>query len=256
MKRILCLILALLFLLAPAVRADVIFEPEDSFYWEHRDECQYHDRSYYAAGPEDTVAIYRSPVSAAVAERVKNGALVWVSYIYGDENGISWGYCENYAENWSGWVPMDYLLLKYDSTAFGEEFANRITSEPGELRFDGEVYLWSYPGSEEATTIQVDLGYRPAYQQRFTDDAGRLWGHVIYFMGIRDVWICLDAPDADYTALYSDAAPQQVTHPAPKDPTQLPDIRPAGPGMTGILAAVGILAILSGGFLWITRKKK
>lgn len=256
MKRTLCLILALTFLLAPAVRADVIYEPEDSFYWEHRGECRYHNRSYYAAGPDDAVEIYRSPVSAAVAERVKNGALLWVSYVYGDENGISWGYCENYEENWAGWVPMDYLLLKYDSAAFKEEFAHRITKESGELLADGEVYLWNYPGSEEGTTIPVDPGYRPAYQQVFTDDAGRAWGYVGYHMGIRDVWICLDAPEADYETLYAGSAPQRVTHPVPKDPADLPHIRPAGPGMTAIVAAVGGIAVLSGGFLWITRKKK
>ena len=75
MKRTISLLLALIFVLAltPAVRADVIFEPQDSFYWEHRGECQYLSRSYYADGPENVAEIYRSPESAAVVERVKNG---------------------------------------------------------------------------------------------------------------------------------------------------------------------------------------
>ena len=70
MKRTLSLLLALVLLLAltPAVSADVIFEPQDSFYWDHRGECQYHSRSYYADGPDNVAVVYRSPVSAAVAE--------------------------------------------------------------------------------------------------------------------------------------------------------------------------------------------
>lgn len=256
MKRTLCLILALIFLLAPAVQADVIYEPEDTFYWSHRGECQYHNRVYYAAGPDNVAEVYRSPVSAAVVERVKNGKEIWVSHIYGDENGISWGYCENAEEDWMGWVPMEYLLLKYDSTAFIEEFADRIGEESGELAASGEVYFWNYPGSADAMTFTVEEDYVPYYDQVFVDDGGRKWGYIGYHMGIRNVWVCLDAPTADYRTLYAESAPQQVTHPVQKDAAELPDIRPAGSGMNGILAAVCVIAILSGGFLWITRKKK
>lgn len=259
MKRTFCLFLALMLVLAlvPAVSADVIFEPENSFYWEHRGECQYHSRSYYANGPENVAEVYRSPESAAVVERVKNGDILWISYIYEDENDITWGYTENYEENWSGWVPMDYLLLKYDSISFQEEFSDRITAEEGTLEVSGaEVRFWNYPGSEDATAFAVEGDYLPEYYETFTDDAGRRWGHIGYHMGIRDVWVCLDAPTEDYPTLYAEHAPQQVTHPV-KDQTDTPiEIKPAGPSLGGILSAVCVIAILSGGFLWITRKKK
>ena len=259
MKRMISLLLALIFLLAltPAVSADVIVEPQDSFYWEHRGECQYHSRSYYADGPENVAEVYRSPESAAVAERVKNGLELWISYTYQDENGISWGYTENYEENWSGWVPMDYLLLKYDSISFQEEFSDRITAEEGTLEVSGaEVRFWNYPGSEDATAFAVEGDYLPEYYETFTDDVGRRWGHIGYHMGIRDVWVCLDAPTEDYPTLYAENPPQQVTHPV-KDRTDTPiEIKPAGPSLNGILAAVCVIAILSGGFLWMTRKKK
>lgn len=259
MKRTFCLLLALMLVLAlvPAVSADVIVEPENSFYWEHRGECQYHSRSYYADGPENVAEVYRSPESAAVAERVKNGLELWISYTYQDENGISWGYTENYEENWSGWVPMDYLLLKYDSISFQEEFSDRITEEEGTLEVSSaEVRFWNYPGSEDATAFAVEGDYLPEYYETFTDDAGRRWGHIGYHMGIRDVWVCLDAPTEDYPTLYAENPPQQVTHPV-KDRTDTPiEIKPAGPSLGGILSAVCVIAILSGGFLWITRKKK
>ena len=258
MKRTICLLLALIFLLAPAVRADVIFEPQDSFFWDHRGECQYHSRTYYADGPENVAEVYRSPESAAVVDRVKNGEEIWISYIYKAENGISWGYCENYEENWAGWVPMDYLLLKYDYISFREEFADRITflDKYGKLEGSGEIRFWNYPGSEDAMEFSVEVDYAPEYEAVFTDDAGRNWGYIGYHMGLRNVWVCLSNPTADYRTLYADAAPQTVTHPV-KDAAATPiEIKPGGPDLNTILAAVCVLAILSGGFLWITRKKK
>ena len=262
MKRMICLLLALVFALAPVVRADVIYEPEDSFYWEHRGECRYHNRAYYADGPDNVAEVYRSPEAASVIERVKNGDTLWISYVYEDKNGISWGYCESfrneYREDWSGWVPMDYLLLKYDYICFREEFAQRITTpnEYSELSAEGTIHFWNYPGSEDSATVLAEPDYLPQYEQVFTDDAGRQWGFIGYHMGIRNVWVCLDNPTADYRTLYAEAAPQQVTHPVREAAAEPVEIKPAGPSMNGILAAVCVLAILSGGFLWITRKKK
>ena len=181
MKRTLCLLLALIFVLAlaPAVSADVIIEPQDSFFWDHRGECQRMERPFYADGPENVAVVYRSPESAAVVERVRNGEVLWISYVNEDENGISWGLCENFEdEYWMGWIPMDYLLLKYDQTAFQEEFADRIVEETGTLTESGaEVRFWTYPGSDDATDFAVEGDYAPEYFETFTDDAGRKWGH-------------------------------------------------------------------------------
>lgn len=263
MKRTICLLLALLLCLAmtPAVSADVIYEPEDTFYWDHRGECQPHDRGYYAAGPDNVAVVYRSPVSSAVVERVKNGDTLWISYTYEDENGILWGYTEHYEDHridWSGWVPMDYLLLRYDHICFDEEFADRLGYEEGRLEgFAGQtIHAWSYPGSEGSYTITVEESYGPSYGTVFTDDAGRKWGCCPYYFGYRSFWICLDDPTADYRTLYAEHAPQQVTHPVKEDVSDLAQIKPSGPSLGGILSAVCVLAILSGGFLWATRKKK
>ena len=152
---------------------------------------------------------------------------------------------------------MDYLLLKYDSQAFREEFADRIRTESGTAAECGpDTFFWNYPGSEDATTFSVEGDYLPEYQQVFTDDGGREWGYIGYYMGIRDVWICLDAPTANYDTLYKDAAPQAVTHPVKPDPGTLPNIKPDGIAMETILLAAAAVAVLSGAFLWLTRKKK
>ena len=260
MKRTLCLLLVLVFVLAlaPTAFADVIIEPQDSFFWDHRGECVRVERPYYADGPENVAEVYRSPESAAVVERVKNGEVLTISYCYEDENGISWGLCENFEdEYWVGWIPMDYLLLKYDETAFQEEFADRIVEESGTLTESGAVVrFWTYPGSDYARDFAVEGDYAPGYFETFTDDAGRKWGHIGYHMGLRDVWVCLSNPTADYRTLYAEHPPQAVTHPVREQSAEPIEIKPSGPSMGGILAAVCVISILSGGFLWITRKKK
>ena len=70
------------------------------------------------------------------------------------------------------------------------------------------------------------------------------------------MWVCLDDPDADYRTLYANSGPQQVTHPQKQENAPLPQIKTPGISLNGILAAVCVIAILSGGFLWVTRKKK
>lgn len=261
MKRTFCLLLALLLCLAmvPAVRADVIYEPEDSFYWDHRGECQRVDRAYLTNGPDTTTEAYKNPKSSAVAGRVPTGEKVWIYCSYEDENGIAWGFCEYLGEDsWTGWFPMDYLVLVYDHICFQEEFADRITEGSGSLGPSGSerVHMWSYPGSDTLMAAMfVEGEYLMEYDRVFTDDAGREWGFVPYYMGVRNTWVCLDTPTADYQTLYAEHEPQQVTHPTVPDTAPV-EIKPSGPSLGGILSAVCVLAILSGGFLWATRKKK
>ena len=261
MKRMISLILALIFvlMLAPGALADVLWIPDDAFLNDRLDDCENHGRSYYAAGPDGQVTVYESPESNIVAKKLPNGELVGINWVYTDENGVAWGFCEHWDEDfntdWTGWMPMAHLLLKYDSPAFQEEFAQRITAQEGELEVSGaEVRFWDYPGSGEATVVTVDGEYRPSYDAVFTDDAGRVWGHVGYHMAIRDMWVCISDPTADYDTLYAENPPQQVTHPTQAGTPV--EIKPAGMDLKTVLLAVIALAAASGGFLLVTRKKK
>ena len=264
MKRIISFLLTLVLVLtlAPAVLADVIWIPEDPFLNKHMGDCGMHDRSYYAAGPDGEVIVYESPESSVVAKKLENGERIHISWDYTDENGIVWGFCEHWGEDhitdWTGWMPLDHLLLRYDYISFKEEFADRLVAEGGILEgYGGQtIRAWSYPGSEGSYDLEVYEEYGPDYGPTFIDDAGRKWGFCSYYMSNRTFWMCLDDPTADYDTLYAEHEPQQVTHPV-KDITAQPvEIKPQGMSLNGILAAVCVIAILSGGFLWMTRKKK
>ena len=40
------------------------------------------------------------------------------------------------------------------------------------------------------------------------DGVGNRWGHVGYYFGRKDTWICIDASSAEFEQLYPDGAPQ------------------------------------------------
>lgn len=209
MKKILCLwaVVGCFLFCGLCVRADVIWEPEDSFYKKHSEECVYVNRLYTANGPDGEVILYKSPEMPIAVLTWENGFRACIQYTYQDADGIVWGIFDDYGGN-IGWMPMEYMELVYDSISFREEHAAEIRKEQGSLdkEYIGEsVLLWKYPGSEEYVTMQLES--EPAYQHVYVDGNGNSWCHVGYYYGHRDKWICLDDPTADYAQLYPDGFP-------------------------------------------------
>ena len=66
----LCLLLPL-FSGLQTVRADVIFEPENSFYVSHADNCLYHNRSYTTPGDTEYYAAGGPPLEHMQGEAVE-----------------------------------------------------------------------------------------------------------------------------------------------------------------------------------------
>lgn len=56
MRYLLCGLLTVC-LLSAAALADVIWEPDDDFYRQHSEDCEYLGRSYYVNGPEGGAAL-------------------------------------------------------------------------------------------------------------------------------------------------------------------------------------------------------
>lgn len=186
-----------------SARADVIWEPQDSFYEKHASECDYVNRLFEANGPDGKVILYQSPEMPIEKGSWENGYRAYISFVYTDSEGVEWGIYDNGAKL-SGWVPMAYMEVVYDSISFKEEHSTEIVKQQGELdgKYQGEeIYLWKYPGSEEGQAFQVE-DYPPSYQSVYVDAEGRSWGCIGYYFGIKDKWICLDQPAADFDELY------------------------------------------------------
>ncbi len=105
MKKPVFAIVCLLLLCALAVpaAADVIWEPDDDFYYDHWDECVYSDSFYTAA--EDTT-IWDSPQNRQPIGTVPAETTVETPYLWTDARGDKWGYVELRRNgSWvSGWI--------------------------------------------------------------------------------------------------------------------------------------------------------
>ena len=265
MKRCLSVLLAALLLLALSATAlaDVVFEPNDSFYERHRGECSYENRSYYTNGADGFVLIYSSPVGSA-QRSLPNGTLIRVYYTYDD----AWGQTEFLAdagdgssERVSGWVRMSDMTVDYDSRAFWAEHSGEFITKEATVtpRADAVIYGYKYPGSgivagEISGSWARDELY---FNTVFTDPAGREWGEVGYYYGRRDFWVCLDdpyngalEPDENYREV--------VTVPAASEEAAADALREAKAPTAYLYAGAAAVAVLAGAVLAgaLLRKKR
>lgn len=211
MKRRVCLlgILACLMISTLCVRADVIYEPQDSFYRTHAGECTYVNRCFIVNGPDGQAIVYKNPESPKVIGTLENGAEITISYTYQDSDGILWGICDTDQKR-TGWMPMDYLQVIYDYISFQEEYGEKFVEQSGCLgeEYKGkDVCFWPYPGSEECFIMSMDWEDMPEYRFVYTDEKGHSWGFVGYYFGIRNSWVCIDQPTAVYEELYPQGGP-------------------------------------------------
>lgn len=236
MKRLFCLTLALAIAMAlttPAF-ADVMWEPDNnSFYDQHRDQCEYENRSYYANGREGFVTLLDAPGGSMVRAQFENGEKLRIYFIYNGSCGLA-AYWMDGRET-SGWVPMSELELVYDYICFEEEYADRIKPYNGEFAdYDGDakrIPIYAYPGAPEPwETIKADTmdvmdnltgrGGNSYISKIFVDEDGRTWGYVGYMYGIRNFWFCLDEPDGTDFPVRDVSVPNLTPAQTPVLPTQ------------------------------------
>ncbi len=248
-----------MFLCTQTVHADVIWEPQNSFYEKHREECEIVGREYVANGPDGKVIVYKSPENALEVGTFENGESTWITWIYKDSDGILWG-CPNKMEN--GWLPMDYMQVVYDYISFEEEYGSQFMEESGsvdEFYIDKSVYFWKYPGSENYEKMDLDpewTTWMPEYHKTYVDEAGRKWGFCGYYYGTRNFWVCLDEPDADFEKLYGETISGEVITESDAAPIVEAEIVPKGNETLGLIGiSVGVVVIVTGVIL-IKMKKK
>ncbi len=201
MKKLISLLLCLLLaaMLAVPALADVIWEPWDDFYTQHRSECLHMDARFEA---QTDVDVYKSPQKRTVVTTIPVGTEVYISWVWPSD--VEWGYYEYVTDTdeGDGWLELSGLRRLYNADDFDREYAGEITEEAGFIPLEeyGSIYIWPYPGSGEwidcIDSAAWDWAEDPSYYATWTDDAGHRWGHVGYYYGIQG-WVCLTDPGAD-----------------------------------------------------------
>lgn len=242
------------------VRADVIWEPRDSFYEEHSSECEYVGRVFTANGPDGVVILYASPVSDREVDTWDNGFTAYISFSFEDENGTVWGIYEGGSNSRTGWMPMEYMDVIYDNISFAEEYGEEIQEQfgtPDEQYLGKSVYFWEYPAAPDRYTVTLE-NYLPEYHRTYVDSEGHTWGNVGYYYGHKNVWICLDQPEAEMEELYPGGTPGiGEVQPVEKNFSRN-RITPGedGGNMAAVVGAAVLLVVIVTGILLLVLKRK
>ena len=255
MKRLFCGLIAICMLMVTA-SADVLWEPEGSFYQRHRKDCELEQRTYWVNSPEGYATVWDAPGGAPIAN-LPNGELLHIYYRCQGSAG-DWGAVEYSAEALREaaltldeaklsdrfvelWVPMEALVNRYDHQSFVEEYAGALLEEERTLHISDRMYCtYPYPGGpltfQQTKKLDVDeLTLSPLY----VDEAGREWGHTPYFYGDRNVWFCIS--DVENPNLTGESREPEL-YPAATGSPALPD---AGFGVPLWIAAA--VMVLCGG---------
>lgn len=189
LRNIFCICLCILTfvsLIPMSAKADLIVEPENRFYFRHKKDCEFWNRTCIAR--EETVK-WKSPNSSLEKGILKKEAEVYITVVYTDEKGLKWGL----VENGDDWVLMADMDLIYESDEFLADHWNEITeaAQPKTFPEGTKMIVWTYPESgairDADWTTPKDLDITTIY----TDAEGREWGYVSYFLGNRELWFCL-----------------------------------------------------------------
>jgi len=260
------LVLAVVILLPYATAlADVLVEPDDSFYRKNSNRMRVVNRSFYANGESGYITLVREPNSSREVLSLENGKHIYIMFSY-DDNGTVWGVAEiNISETETrryvtGWVQMSQLHPVYNSGMFYNENRDNFIDRQFNLSMidpDGEVLLWTWPGSGKTNgTLNIDNFSREIDEEAgntmYIDKDGREWGYITYFYGYRDVWICLTDPSNPDIPAFN-KAPEPNLYPAPN-----PDSTPTTNSSSLILAAtlVSLVVTLSLVLIFLFWNKK
>ena len=260
MKRLLtgCCALALLLSLAAPARADSLWEPNNSFYERHADECQYLGRSFYANGAEGYITLWDAPGGYLVKGQFSNGFILWVYYQFED-----WVYAVAWGDEGeiSGWAPIEDFALEYDHLSFAEEYADAIYPYCGQFAdYDGdaeEIVFYEYPGAPVSKDVRkaawgldelIGRGGDSYIQSIFVDEDGRTWGYVGYLYGRINGWFCLDEPEGRNFPVRQVGTPELTEA---REPTL-----PVRGYVPYILSGVLVIAVVAAAAVLLARRKK
>lgn len=228
MKKIALILVAMLVMtfVGAFAAADVIIPPDNDFYEEHADECEYLDRNYLTMGELNLLI---SPESEIKQTACPNFEQLHVQYTYTDDNNVVWGLAVDGYQESLGWFRLTDAVLKYDNISFMEEYDSRISeyTESTPTFDNDEVLFYTYPNSGEYN--QGRSTSDAVYEYVFVDDAGLAWIYTPYFQ-LQEGWVCVEDPmNAQLnSAMLVYTAQEDPTPDTEPDPTEEPTTAPTG----------------------------
>lgn len=187
------LVVCLLVIPFSTAYADVVVEPENNFYKQHRSELVLLGRHFVVAGEGESVSVKEEPDAPSDKGQLQSGEVVYLneSILY---NGSYWGFIEEY----EGWVMIDELEVIYDYITFSEEHEGEFYQYEGELpklAMTRAALAWTWPGSGEYKYLIEDLDPESfSVYHAYTDAEGQEWGFIGNYHGYDNFWICIDDP--------------------------------------------------------------
>ena len=204
--------------------ADVLIEPGNDFYERHVNELVSLRRDFYVNSRSGSLMVEYAPGSGVEVTTLENGEIIHIISTY-SHNGKIWGVTDiekpgrPYREAFRGWVPIDELLVVYDSISFEEDNSTKLYNYTGNfdaLNDISELVVWKWPGSGIIITVLDEerlaglsiidfLSYRDE-RSAYNDREGRLW---VALPIIIKQWICLSDPEnRDIPAFNPEPAPR------------------------------------------------
>ncbi|MCL1847251.1 MAG: hypothetical protein FWF91_04720 [Coriobacteriia bacterium] len=202
-KRLVILVITGL-LLMPATFAfgDVAPWIDDPFFAKHERDCVYENRYYTVNNASGSVDIVVEPGSSRKLAVAENGTTLYVMFTYtkgGKAWGVGWPHGD-FDARVSGWFSMEGLEVQYDNISFFEDFKDELYSYTGDyhkLEQAEDIIIWSYPGSGEQVGLlyyRSDDDFSYIFSSAYRDTQGREWGFISYYLGQRNVWVCISDP--------------------------------------------------------------
>ena len=188
MKKFLKIAAAMMLLAGSAatLHADLIVCPEDDFFKEHDEDCEYVGQLYTAAGDAGVVYVYSSPISNEIVGEIPNGTDIWIDFTYQTKEGVLWG-VQTPRRDLSLGQWMNLTEFEIAKTAGDFEREHQDALEPIEQTYTlneprGYLTLWEYPGSEHIENYIDSWNLDPKtviwITKKYTDEAGQVWFYI------------------------------------------------------------------------------
>lgn len=256
---------------------DVIWTPDDTFYDQNYEDCEYMGRRYYANGPKGYIRVMDQPAGGKIIDSIANGPVLYVSMTYENGGTGKWGLVQYRMDEdgipvedygWEdgatvGWIDMKDLLNVYDGISFMGEHESEIKETDREsmpqvtMPDSGLIYLWEYPGAEICYNKLDSLEGELMVDHVYEDPEGDLWGHTVYYYGIKEFWINLSNPGEEKHGTANRDKPQLYPAISREELENLPDTVTSGRGLAA--AVVSLIVLTAGGTAvlvrWMAKRK-